>query len=85
VSLALWQASLTQRAASPSPTDCAQHGHRANSGQRAGGAQVQLVDDAVCARLDVEELLVGRSRRVDGTRVCRGLTTPSAMSATEMG
>jgi hypothetical protein len=56
-----WRCSrLRSDGGDPLTTDCARHGHRADCGQRAGGADMELVHDAVCARLDVEELLVGR-------------------------
>src|SRR5580658_8508251 len=55
-------------------TDGAGDGHRTDVGEGAADARAELIDDPVQARLDVEEVPIDRSRRIDGSAIGGGLT-----------
>ena len=63
-----WRSIAHLESGDPFTADCAWNRHRADGSQRAASAHLELIHDAVRARLDVEELLVRRNRRVDRTR-----------------
>ena len=65
----------------PSPPDGAGHGHVTDLGERAAGADGELVHDAVPAGLDVEEPPAGRDRGVHRAGVGRGLAEERQLAA----